>query len=136
MDPKGRLGIPARHRERFGKTGKQVLAVTAHHQERCLVIRPMEVWHALLEQIQNLPNADREVQSFQRKLLGYAQEIPLDVNGRVLLSPALRAYAGMEKQVAIAGLGERLELWSSSEWDKQVANPMNALPTAIAELRL
>lgn len=136
MDPKGRLAIPARHREHLQERDKQSMVVTAHHQERCLVMRPKEVWQNLAKQIHSLPNASRDVQSFQRKLLGYAQEISVDSIGRILISPSLRTYAGLEKRIAIAGLGERLELWHASDWDEQIADSMNKVPDVIADLRL
>lgn len=136
MDAKGRLGIPARHREHLREQGSEALVVTVHHQEQCLVLRPVAVWRALAEDIQRLPSAEREFQSFQRKLLGYAQDIVVDGNGRVLMPPALRKYAGLKKRVAIAGLGERLELWHAPDWDAQIARPMKKVPEAISGLRL
>jgi MraZ protein len=142
MDPKGRVAIPARHREHLisgqnrTREDMKTLVVTVHHQERCLVMRSLSVWNELAQSIQALPNAARQVQSFQRKLLGYAQELEIDTNGRVLLSQALRAYANLEKRVAIAGLGERLEIWNGPDWDEQVADPGGGVPEVIAELRL
>lgn len=122
MDGKGRVAIPARHRaclrEHYESRGEMI--ITVHHQARCLVLRPPQVWRQLAEDIGALPNAEFEVQLLQRKLLGYAQEVALDANGRALLSPALRDYAGLRKRVAVAGLGERLELWNIEDWEREV----------------
>ena len=136
MDPKGRLAIPARHRELLKEIGDDRPILTAHHKDRCLVLRPHAVWKSLAEKIKQLPNADPEVQAFQRKLLGYAQEVTVDANGRILLPAALRVYACIKKQVAIAGLGESLELWHASSWDDQVSRPLKNIPQALVDLRL
>lgn len=136
MDPKGRLAVPARHREHVREQGEVPLVITVHHQERCLVLRPMAVWRELAEHIQKLPNADRVVQSFQRKVLGYAQDLRVDGNGRILMPPALREYARLKKRVAVVGLGERLELWHAPDWDRQIAESLDGLPDSIRGLRL
>lgn len=136
LDDKGRLAVPARHRELLQKYESEALVVTVHHQTHCLVARPRPVWERLAQQIQQIPNVSREVQLFQRKLLGYAQDIHPDGNGRVLLNPSLREYARLEKRAAVAGLGERLEIWNSAEWDREMARPLERIPEELGELSL
>jgi len=136
LDDKGRLAIPARHRELLQQYESETLVVTVHHQTHCLVARPLSVWERLAQQIQRLPNVSPQVQLFQRKLLGYAQELNPDGNGRVLLNPSLREYARLEKRVAVAGLGERLEIWNNTAWDREMGRPMDSIPEVLGELSL
>ncbi len=136
LDDKGRLAIPARHRELLQQYESEALVVTVHHQTHCLVVRPLSVWERLALQIQRLPNVSPEVQLFQRKLLGYAQELAPDGNGRVLLNTSLRKYAGLEKRAAVAGLGERLEIWDSTAWDREMGRPMDSVPEELGDLSL
>ena len=53
---------------------------------------------------------------FQRLTLGYATDLELDGSGRMLLPPALREYAQLDKKVVLVGQGNKLELWSENLW--------------------
>ena len=71
----------------------------------------------MLPQIEALPNIHRKASRMQRLLLGYATSLEVDEdNGRVLLPPTLREYAGLEKKLMLVGQGKRLELWSEANW--------------------
>src|SRR5690606_12663202 len=116
MDAKGRLAIPARVRDDLLADCNGRLVVTAHHQERCLLVYPEPQWQKLMPQIEALPNASKGARLMQRLLLGYATPLELDGNGRILLSPTLRDYAGLEKGLMLVGQGRKLELWSEQRW--------------------
>jgi MraZ protein len=58
------------------------------------------------------------VRQWQRRLIGYAMEVDMDGAGRVLISPALREYAQLDKAVALAGVGRKFELWNKEAWDR------------------
>jgi MraZ protein len=53
----------------------------------------------------------------QRVLIGHATEVELDGNGRLLVPPVLRGYAGLEKNAMVVGQGKKLEIWSDERWD-------------------
>lgn len=119
MDAKGRLAIPAKVRDALVAECNGRIVVTAHTEERCLLIYPEQAWQKLLAQIERLPNINRKAAKMQRVLIGYAT--PLDVdenNGRILLPPTLRDYAGLEKKLMLVGQIHKLELWSEQEWFK------------------
>lgn len=117
MDAKGRLAIPGKVRDALvGDCGGK-LVVTAHTEERCLLVYPEPQWQELLPQIEALPNIHRKASRMQRLLLGYATSLEVDEdNGRVLLPPTLREYAGLEKKLMLVGQGKKLELWSEANW--------------------
>ncbi|MFA7552645.1 MAG: division/cell wall cluster transcriptional repressor MraZ [Spongiibacteraceae bacterium] len=117
MDAKGRLAIPAKVRDMLLSACGGRIVVTAHTEERCLLIYPEQQWEQLLPQIENLPNINRKAAKMQRLLLGYATSLEIDeANGRILLPPTLRDYAGLDKKLMLVGQGKKLELWSETEW--------------------
>jgi MraZ protein len=116
MDAKGRLAIPARQRERLLEQCSGEIVVTIDTQSSCLCIYPMPAWERIEQDLQNLPSLNPAVKRFQRLMLGYATDIELDSNGRMLLPPSLRDYAKLEKKLVLVGQGNKLELWSEELW--------------------
>ena len=117
LDAKGRLAIPAKARDSLLADCGGRVVVTAHTEERCLLIYPEHEWQELVPKIQALPNINRKARRMQRLLLGYATPLEVDEsNGRILLSPTLREYAGLEKKLMLVGQGNKLELWSEQGW--------------------
>ena len=57
----------------------------------------------------------------QRQLIGYAEDIDMDAAGRVLVSPALRDFASLNKNVVFVGQGNKFELWDKEKWDQVLA---------------
>lgn len=116
MDAKGRLAIPARQREPLQAQCEGNIVVTIDTQSSCLVIYPMPAWEKIEEDLQNLPSLNPGVKRFQRLVLGYATDIQLDGNGRMLLPPSLREYAQLQKKLVLVGQGNKLELWCEDLW--------------------
>jgi MraZ protein len=116
MDDKGRFAVPARVRDLLTEICQGRIVVTAHTEERCLLIYPEQQWQELLPQVQALPNINRKARMMQRLLLGYATPLEVEGNGRILLSPTLRDYAGLDKKLMLIGQGKKLELWSEQRW--------------------
>ena len=98
MDAKGRMAIPAKVRDALSSVCEGRLVVTAHTEERCLLVYPEPQWLDLQPKIEALPNIHRKARRMQRLLLGYATPLELDGNGRVLLPQTLRDYANLEKK--------------------------------------
>ena len=139
MDAKGRLAIPAKVRDTLLSDCAGRIVVTAHTEERCLLVYPEQQWQQLLPKIESLPNINRKAAKMQRVLLGYATSIEIDeANGRILLPPTLREYAGLEKKLMLVGQGKKLELWSEQEWAKylEAAGDDDAIPSEVLALSL
>lgn len=116
MDTKGRIAVPTRIRESLSDVCDGRIVITAHADERCLLVYPEPEWQILLPKIEALPNLNKAAARLQRLLIGYANPMELDGNGRVLLPAPLREYAGLEKKLMLVGQGKRLELWSEEGW--------------------
>jgi MraZ protein len=133
MDAKGRLAMPARQREPLLSECAGKVVVTIDTQSACLAIYPLPEWERIERDIQNLPALKPAVKRFQRLMLGYATDLELDSNGRMLLPPPLREYARLDKKLVLVGQGNKLELWSESLW---VAEREQALLDSAAEAEL
>lgn len=117
MDAKGRMAVPSRYRDALlAQSGGQLVA-TIDIEDRCLFLYPLPAWQEIETQIARLPTFNPDTRRLQRLLIGHARELDLDGNGRVLIPPELRAYAGLEKQVVLVGQGHRFELWSTDNWN-------------------
>lgn len=116
MDAKGRLAMPARQREPLVSQSAGQVVVTIDTQSACLVIYPLPEWERIEKDIQNLPALKPAVKRFQRLMLGYATDLELDGNGRLLLPQPLRDYAQLDKKLVLVGQGNKLELWSEAQW--------------------
>lgn len=116
MDAKGRMAIPARIRETLAAACDGQIVITAHTEERCLLVYPEPQWRETLPKIEQLPSFNKVARRAQRLLIGYACPLQMDANGRILVPPTLRDYAGLEKKIMLVGQGKRLELWSEDRW--------------------
>jgi MraZ protein len=114
LDAKGRLAIPTRHREALAARGA-VLVVTAH-PEGCALLYPESGWEPVRAKVETFPSFHKEASWWKRLLLGFEEHVVPDASGRVLLSPALRMHAKLEREVMMVGQGGYFELWDSGVW--------------------
>ncbi len=113
IDDKGRLVVPAKFRNALA--GGMVITKGV---DRCLVIYPMDEWQAYRERISSLPTMDRNARDLRRLIFAGAVDIVPDAQGRFVVPPALREYAGLDGQVVIAGCDTYIEVWNPKEWAK------------------
>lgn len=116
MDAKGRMAIPTKVRDVLASVSDGRFVLTAHTEERCLLIYPEAQWQEILPQIEALPSFNKIARRAQRLLIGYATPMEMDSNGRILVPPTLREYASLEKRLMLVGQGKKLELWSEGRW--------------------
>lgn len=119
IDPKGRLAIPMRYRNVLGAQEKVPLVVTIDTEEACLLLYTATQWQLVEDSLQKLPSFNPAVRRIQRLLIGHASDVEMDTNGRVLLSPELRNYAQLEKEVVMIGQGKKFEVWNQDRWESK-----------------
>ena len=142
MDAKGRLAMPARQREPLLSQCDGQIVITIDTQSKCLVVYPLPEWERIEKDIQGLPALNPAVKRFQRLVLGYATDIELDGNGRMLLPQSQREYAQLEKKLVLVGQGNKLEIWSEALWlaEQEQAledsGPDAVLPDELLSLKL
>jgi MraZ protein len=118
LDAKGRMAVPARHREGLARAANGSLVLTAH-PHRCLLLYPAPDWEPIRARILAAPSLEAQSAMLRRLLVGFAVELELDAAGRLLVAPELRQYAGLEKDVWLVGQGSHFELWSDAGWKQQ-----------------
>ena len=116
MDAKGRMALPARHREKLLADCAGQLVATIDTQSPCLLIYPLPTWETIEREIQELPSLNPAVRRFQRLLIGYASDLEFDASGRVLLPQSLREYASLQKKLVLVGQVNKMELWDEAAW--------------------
>lgn len=118
LDAKGRMAVPSKHRDALLAAGAGRLVLTAH-PHRCLLLYPQPAWEPIRAQILAAPSLQVESAMVRRLLVGFAEDMELDAAGRLLISPSLRQYAGLEKGVWLVGQGSHFEVWSDAGWRAQ-----------------
>ncbi len=114
LDVKGRLAIPARHREALVAASAGQLVLTAH-PHRCLLLYPAAAWEPIRDKVLAASSFNPHAASIKRLLVGKT----LDSAGRLLISPELRKFAQFEKEVWLVGQGSHFEIWSDAGWQKE-----------------
>ena len=120
LDAKGRLSVPTRHRDVLSATANGQLTITKH-PDGCLMIFARPEWEKFRERIGSLPMS---AQWWKRIFLGNAMDVEIDATGRVLVSPELRAAAGVTKEAVLLGMGSYFELWDKATYDAKEAQAM------------
>lgn len=143
LDPKGRLVVPTRYRERLKAEGAEPLIATIDPESPCLLLYPYAAWEAIEQKIQSLPSFNKATRRIQRLLIGHATECDLDNQGRLLLPQTLRDYAELDRAVVLVGQGKKFEIWSepvwlsaSQQWLHEEANKTDAMPTELEHIAL
>ena len=121
LDAKGRLSVPTRHREVLSATASGQLTIT-RHPHGCLMVFPRPEWEQFRARIAALPMS---AQWWKRIFLGNAMDVEMDGTGRVLISPELRAAAGIEKETMLLGMGNHFELWDKATYEAKEAEAMS-----------
>ena len=108
VDAKGRMAMPARYRERLLEScgGRLVVTVDRDH---CLLVYPLPEWEIIEEKLIALPSLNKQARLLQRLIIGYATELEMDGQGRILLPAMLREYAGLNKKAVLIGQGKKLK---------------------------
>jgi MraZ protein len=122
LDAKGRLIIPAPFREILSSSHSSKLIITNEVFDKCLCAYAVDVWQQLIDRVSQLPQTSDAVKYYMRRVIGSAVESEIDRQGRVLVSPALRVDSGLNGEVVLLGLGNRIEIWDKTELEG-VADP-------------
>ena len=120
LDVKGRLAVPAKYRDALLERCGGHLIITGD-ADRCLLVYPLPDWELIQQKLEGLSNLDPRVRELQRRLIGFAVDVDMDGAGRVLISPALREYAELDKEVVLVGQGKKFELWNKANWEQMIS---------------
>ena len=127
LDDKGRMAVPIKFRAALAEG-----AVVTRGLDRSLFLYPKSEWEKLAEKLAALPMGQADTRAFARLMLAGAMEVEIDKSGRVNVPEYLRTYAGLSKDVVVAGLYNRMEIWDEGTW-KTYAAQTEQQGNAIAE---
>ncbi len=114
LDAKGRMNIPARHRDALSVQCEERVTLTKH-PHGCLLLFPRPVWEVHREQIAGWPMSAR---AWQRIFLGNASDVEMDSAGRILISPELRSAVGLARDAMLLGMGSHFEVWDAAKLEE------------------
>ena len=129
IDAKGRTSIPVRYREIFVENfGDERFFVTKCLVDlgdgeigRGLTVYPRKVFVELVETLDKKGYSAAQINAIKRLVVAPAEECTADKQGRVLIPPSLRSYAGLERDLVVVGMENKVEIWSQDAWDRVVA---------------
>ncbi len=135
VDSKGRVSVPSKFRDIIADRydGRLVLALDF---DRCLAVYPLEEWEKLEEKIRTLPMMQKEVKEFMRFFFSSASECELDKQGRILIPPALRERAAINKTVLLVGIINKIEIWDSAVWEARNSQNIDKIGETLSSLGL
>ena len=113
IDTKGRLIIPSKFRETLGDS-----FVVTKGLDGCLFVYNNTEWASFEEKLKTLPLMNKESRRFVRFFLAGAANVETDKQGRILLPTVLREFAALDKDVVLAGVGTRIEIWNKDRWEE------------------
>ena len=117
LDAKGRLTIPSKLRILTPEGG-----TLTEGAETCLHFFPPEAWQTQVERMLQLDDLTERARDAQRKFFALAEECQFDRQGRITIPVALRQGAGISKDVAVVGVGTKIEIWQREEWQSRKAS--------------
>jgi MraZ protein len=133
LDGKGRVTVPARHREALKATCNDQLTITKN-PKRCLTIFPRPAWESFRARLLALPMSNDD---WRRIYIGSASHVEIDAASRVLIAPELREWAAIERDVLLIGMGARFELWDKTRHEAHEATVLAAgLPDVMRDMVL
>lgn len=113
LDEKGRFFLPAKFREELDEG-----LVITRGQEHCLAVYPMSTFVEMTREIAKGSVSVKKVRDYQRMLAAGASDTAADKQGRVMVPPMLRRYAGLGKEIVIVGAITRIEIWDAARWEE------------------
>src|SRR6056300_1982013 len=119
MDAKGRLAIPARFRESLLSASKGQIVLTIDPNAPNLALYSLDQREGIQAKIEALHSLNPQARRLKQLFIGYAFDLELDSNGRVLVPPKLREYAQLEKSLVLLGQGQKIEIWSEGLWGQR-----------------
>ena len=142
LDPKGRLMLPQEFRDVVLSAGQHGRVILTNF-DGCVVGYSLQEWEKIEESFQRINMLNRQLRDFQRFFISGAMELELDKQGRILIPPHLRTYAGLAREVVLAGVGRKFEIWDQERFEEQRRKMeegfdlvMDALAQSDCELRI
>ncbi|HSV44096.1 MAG TPA: division/cell wall cluster transcriptional repressor MraZ [Candidatus Bathyarchaeia archaeon] len=117
IDQKGRIILPARFREICVENGYDRFFLT-RGLDKCIFMFTEQEWRQQEQKFKALSFTRKESRSFNRLFFSGAVEVLPDKQGRFVLPPFLKIYAGIQQKVVVLGISNRIEIWDEDQWTR------------------
>lgn len=139
LDDKGRISLPADFRHVLAESGEDAVVLTNYISDgaRCLEGCGVKVWQEFERKLREKSRFNAKLQKLENFYLSRAAECSIDGNGRILIPPHLRAYAGIERDATFTSSIHGFRVWDSRVWQMTFENTEQALmenPELFAEI--
>lgn len=139
VDPKGRLIVPASFREIISANYSPKLYITVDIFDKCIHIYPFEEWTKIEEKVKKAPKTNESIRYFMRTVVASAVECEMDKQGRLQIPSSLRIDMGIDGDIVILGLVDKIEIWDKTLFaEKMSTQPVDrkAIETDLNEFGL
>ena len=133
LDSKGRINIPAKFRQSMSKDNNKTLVAT-RGQDPCIWIYPIKEWKKIEDELRKLSSISGIHRTFIRQIARSATPSTCDKQGRIIISPSLLSYAGLNKEALILGMINKIEIWNPDILEKVDKNNINDDPNEFNSL--
>jgi MraZ protein len=116
LDAKGRLVLPARIKAQLPEGDTEL--VLRKGFEPCLIVYPITEFRKVFARISGLSEFNEEYRQLQRNFFSGTATVELDGHGRILIPKNMLAYAGIEREVVLVGMGNKVEVWNPEQYQK------------------
>ena len=131
VDAKGRIIMPAKFREILGD-----MFVVTKGLDGCLFVYPNDEWENIENKFREIPLTTKDARKFSRFFFAGAADCEVDKQGRGLIPSVLREFAGLNKEVVLVGVLNRIEIWSKERWQENEYDDMDEIAEHMAALGL
>lgn len=129
IDDKGRLTIPSKFREEIGEK-----FIVTRGLDNCLFVYSLVEWEKIVSKLKTLPFTKKDARTFTRFFLSGATLCEFDKQGRINLANSLISYAGIQKECAIIGVNDRLEIWALDKFNNLMEENTDSLSDIVENL--
>jgi len=133
LDSKGRVNIPAKFRQSLSDDNEGTFVI-ARGMDSCVWVYPLIQWKDIESNLRNLSSLSKINRTFVRNTARYASPSTYDKQGRITLTPSLIDYAGLDKDVLIVGMVNKIEIWNPTRLDETDKQNLEIDPSAYDEL--
>lgn len=133
VDQKGRVALPVRLRKSISPVSNDTLVITRGF-EPCIFLYPLDEWAKVEEQIRTLATANPKHRFVQREIMSWSVEATLDAQSRISIPQEHMQYAGIEREVLILGILDRIEIWNPTRFEEYMKTQPETYESVAAEV--
>ena len=119
-DAKGRLMLPSALKKQMEAYVSEGFVIKRSVFQSCLELYPMSEWNELMHKINKLNRFKKKHNDFIRRFTAGVKQIDVDSTGRILIPKDLTAFAGIKKELVLAGTGKVIEIWDKDSYEQAV----------------